>query len=53
MHLRFFCLESATFGKKLPHRGFVTKSHIDFSLEISGNCQAVRRESDGCGSVRQ
>ena len=20
-----------------PHRGFVTKSHIDFSLEISGN----------------
>ena len=22
-------------------------------IEISGNCQAVRRESDGCGSVRQ
>ena len=24
-------------GNVLPHRGFVTKSHIDFSLEISGN----------------
>ena len=21
----------------LPHRGFVTETHIDFSLEISGN----------------
>ena len=36
----------------LPHRGFVTETHIDFSLEISGNSQAVRHESDGGGSVQ-
>ena len=24
-------------GKKVPHRGFVTESHNDFSLEISGS----------------
>ena len=25
------------FTLKMPHRGFVTETHIDFSLEISGN----------------